>query len=415
MTHFSELGLSDTIRKNLDSNSFVIPTPVQAQAIPPLLKGRDVVATAQTGTGKTLAFAIPILEALLKVPRSKTIKALIVSPTRELAIQIDKAIGELTHGTHISTAVVVGGMSEAHQLQQIGKGAEIVIATPGRLCDYLERRVVSLDKASIVVLDEADRMLDMGFLPSLRAILEKLPAKRQTALFSATMETSVAHLVHSYVHDAVRIEIGATTRPAEKVDLYCFEIEARSKSDLLLHLLRQVKGSMLVFAATRVGADRLAGTLTRAGVSCTVMHGDRSQSERNQALQGFKDGRFRVLVATDVAARGIHVDDIAHVVNYDLPQIPEDFIHRVGRTGRAGARGSSWTFATPLERTDIRGIEKMLDLRIEYQDVPSLPPPIGLVPENGIITRTAPVSAPAPVVLPPSRRVRSFSPGRRRR
>ena len=414
MTHFSELNLSATMRKNLERNNFIIATPVQAEAIPPLMEGRDVVATAQTGTGKTLAFAIPILEALLAVPRSKSVKALIISPTRELAIQIEKAISDLTPGTHIRTAVVVGGMSEVRQLRDIEKGAEIVIATPGRLCDYLDRRLFSLSKTAIIVLDEADRMLDMGFLPSLRAILAKLPAKRQTMLFSATIETSVAHLVHSYVHDHVRIEIGASTLPAEQVDLYCFEIEVRSKSDLLLHLLRKVQGSMLVFTATRVGADRLAQLLIRAGIQCTVIHGERSQSERNQALQGFKDGNFRVLVATDVAARGIHVDDIAHVVNYDLPQIPEDFIHRVGRTGRAGARGSSWTFATPLERSDIRGIEKMLNVRIEYQDVPSLPPPIGLIPDDGIIVRTAAVSAPNTLVGPPTRKVRSFSPGRRR-
>ncbi len=415
MTHFSELNLSAALRKNLETNNFVIPTPVQAQSIPPLLEGRDVVATAQTGTGKTLAFAIPIIEALLKVPRSKAVKALIISPTRELAIQIEAAISQLTPGTHITCAVVVGGMSEDRQLRAIEKGAEIVIATPGRLCDYLDRRLFSLSKATMIVLDEADRMLDMGFLPSLRTILEALPAKRQTMLFSATIETSVAHLVHQYVHDHVRIEIGASTRPAEQVDLYCFEIESRSKSDLLLHLIRKVEGSVLVFTSTRMGADRLAATLARANVESSVIHGERSQSERNQALQGFKDGSFRVLVATDVAARGIHVDAIAHVVNYDLPQVPEDFIHRVGRTGRAGARGSSWTFATPLERSDIRGIEKMLNVKIEYQDVPSLPPPIGLIPEDGIIVRTAPVAAPKTLDLPPIRKVRSFSPGRRGR
>lgn len=415
MIHFSELGLSATLRNNLEKNNFIIATPVQAEAIPPLLEGRDVVATAQTGTGKTLAFAIPILEALIATPRSKSIRALIISPTRELAIQIEEAISELTAGTHIRTAVVVGGMSEDRQLRDIEKGAEIVIATPGRLCDFLDRRLFSLSQTTMLVLDEADRMLDMGFLPSLREILDRLPEKKQTMLFSATIESSVAHLVHSYVHDPVRIEMGAATLPAAQVDLYCFEIEGRSKSDLLLHLLRNVDGSMLVFTGTRAGADRLEPILTRAGIKCTVIHGERTQAERNRALQGFKDGAFRVLVATDVAARGIHVDDIAHVVNYDLPQIPEDFIHRVGRTGRAGARGSSWTFATPLERSDIRGIEKMLNVKIEYQDVPSLPAPIGLVPEDGIIVRTEAVSAPKTLTAPPTRKVRSFSPGRRRR
>src|SRR3954454_25293779 len=247
MQHFSELNLCSALRNNLDKNEFVTPTPVQAQAIPPLLEGRDVVATAQTGTGKTLAFAIPLIEALAAVPGGKTIRVLILTPTRELAIQIDAAIRQLAHGMHIRTAVVVGGMSESNQLRDIKAGAQVVIATPGRLCDYLDRRLIDLSATATVVLDEADRMLDMGFLPSLRTILGELPAKRQTMLFSATIETSVAHLVHSYVHEPVRIEVGASTLPAEQVDLYCFEIEVRSKSDLLLYLLRKVEGSMLVF------------------------------------------------------------------------------------------------------------------------------------------------------------------------
>ena len=415
MDHFSELNLCTALRTNLSKNNFVIPTPVQAQAIPPLMEGRDVVATAQTGTGKTLAFAIPIIEALMAMPRSKSVKALILSPTRELAIQIEEAIAELLPGTRIKTAVVVGGMSEAKQLKDIEQGAEIIIATPGRLCDYIDRRLVKLGETAMIVLDEADRMLDMGFLPALQMILNKLPAKRQTMLFSATIETSVAHLVHQYVNDHVRVEIGASTRPAEQVDLYCFEIEERSKFDLLVHLLKKEQGSVLIFTRTRMGADRLAKFLAWGNIECTVIHGDRTQSERNQALQGFKDGKFRVLVATDVAARGIHVDAIAHVVNYDLPQVPEDFVHRVGRTGRAGARGSSWTFATPIERSDIRGIEKMLNVKIEYQDVPARPPPIGLIREDGVIEASTPVAAPKTIEKAVVRKVRSFSPGRRRR
>ena len=260
----------------------------------------------------------------------------------------------------IRTAVVVGGLSEAKQLRDIKAGAEVVIATPGRLCDYLERRLIDLSGTNTVVLDEADRMLDMGFLPSLREILKELPAKRQTMLFSATIERSVAHLVDSYVHEPVRIAVGTATKPAEQVDLFCYEVEERSKFDLLVHLLKHEAGSFLVFARTREGVDRLAKFLEREKCKVACIHGDRSQRERNEALQGFKDGVYRVLVATDVAARGIHVDDIAHVVNYDLPQEPEGFIHRVGRTGRAGARGASWTFAVPLERSDVRNIERVL-------------------------------------------------------
>ena len=414
MNQFTELSLCPSLHKNLAKHNFITPTPVQAQAIPPLMEGRDVVATAQTGTGKTLAFAIPIIQALSALPRTKCIKALVLSPTRELAIQIGEAFKQLTPGTRIRTATVVGGIREASQLRDIELGAEIVIATPGRLCDFMDRRLADLSKTAMVVLDEADRMLDMGFLPSIRAILEKLPAKRQTMLFSATVESSVAHLIGSYVNDPVRVAVGTATSPADQVDLFCFEIEERSKFDLLVHLLGKQEGSMLVFTGTKQCADRLAMYLVRAGVKTALIHGDRSQVQRNEALQGFKDGDFRVLVATDVAARGIHVDAIAHVVNYDLPKVPEDFIHRVGRTGRAGAKGTSWTFAVPFERGELRTIERTLNVSIQYCDLPALPRPIGLVEDVGNLFLIPAVSAPKPADNAPARTfTRSFSPGRR--
>jgi ATP-dependent RNA helicase RhlE len=312
-------------------------------------------------------------------PAAKSIKVLILSPTRELAIQIDAAFRQLAEGMRIRTAVVVGGLSEANQLRDIKAGAEVVIATPGRLCDYLERRLIDLSRARTVVLDEADRMLDMGFLPSLQAILQKLPAKRQTMLFSATIERSVAHLVDSYVHEPVRIAVETSAETASQIDLFCYEVPQASKFDLLVHLLKHEKGSFLVFVSTKEGADRLSKFLERGRYKVACIHGDRSQSQRNEALQGFKDGVYRVLVATDVAARGIHVDDIAHVVNYDLPQEAENFIHRVGRTGRAGARGASWTFVTPLERSDVRNYESVLGIQVQYRELPALPRPIGLV------------------------------------
>jgi len=413
MKHFSELNLCSALRNNLAKNEFVTPTPVQAQAIPPLLQGRDVVATAQTGTGKTLAFAIPIIEALAAVPRSKTVKVLILSPTRELAIQIDAAFRQLAEGMHIRTAIVVGGLSENSQLRDIKAGAEVVIATPGRLCDYLDRRLVDLSGAHTVVLDEADRMLDMGFLPSLTAILQELPAKRQTMLFSATIERSVAHLVASYVHEPVRIAVETCAETANQIDLFCYEVPQGSKFDLLVHLLKHHKGSFLVFVSTKEGADRLCKFLERGKYKVTSIHGDRSQSQRNEALQGFKDGVYRILVATDVAARGIHVDDIAHVVNYDLPQEPESFIHRIGRTGRAGAKGTSWTFAVPLERSDIRKIEGLLGTTVKYLELPTLPRPIGLVSDvqeflASMSTGERPTAAPTPTTT------RSFSSSRRR-
>lgn len=413
MQHFSELNLCSALRNNLEKNEFVTPTPVQAQAIPPLMEGRDVVATAQTGTGKTLAFSIPVIEALAAVPRTKTIKVLILSPTRELAIQIDAAFRQLAHGMGIRTAVVVGGMSESKQLRDIQAGAEVVIATPGRLCDYLDRRLVNLSGTATVVLDEADRMLDMGFLPDLRLILDKLPAKRHTMLFSATMGQSVAGLAASYVRNPVWIAVEASAQTAGQIDLFCYEVPRGSKFDLLEYLLKSEQGSFLVFVATKEGAERLTKFLERENHKVASIHGDRSQNQRNEALQGFKDGVYRVLVATDVAARGIHVDDIAHVVNYDLPQEAENFIHRIGRTGRAGARGASWTFVTPMERGDMRIYERTLGIQVQFRELPPLPRPIGLVADvdaflASMNANLPPAEAPKPTVT------RSFS-GRRRR
>ena len=373
MTLFTELDLCPALKANLAKNNFVTPTPVQAQSIPHLMTGNDVVATAQTGTGKTLAFAIPVLEALNAMPRSKTVKALILSPTRELAIQIEETFKKMNEGTRIKTAVVVGGLSEGKQLAKIRQGAEVIIATPGRLVDFLNRNLVNLSQTSMIVLDEADRMLDMGFLPALRVILDELPEKRQTMLFSATIEKSVSHLVKEYVTNPIRVACGVATKPAENVDLFVFEIDQRQKFELLMHLLYEQQGTALVFARTKHGADRLADHLERADISATRIHGDRTQSQRNQALEGFKKGKFRVLVATDVAARGIHVDNIAHVVNYDMPAVPEDFIHRIGRTGRAGSRGSSWTFCAHNERGDVRAIERALGVRVTYKETPALP------------------------------------------
>ena len=400
MQHFSELNLCSALRNNLEKNEFVTPTPVQAQAIPPLMEGRDVVATAQTGTGKTLAFSIPVIEALAAVPRTKTIKVLILSPTRELAIQIDEAFRQIAEGMRIRTAVVVGGMSETNQLRDIQAGAEVVIATPGRLCDYLDRRLIDLSAAATVVLDEADRMLDMGFLPDLRLILEKVPSKRHTMFFSATMGQSVAGLVSSYVHDPVWIAVEACVETAARIDLFCYEVAQASKFDLLEYLLKNEEGTFLVFVATKEGADRLTKFLERGRHKVAAIHGDRTQSARNQALQGFKDGKYRILVATDVAARGIHVDDIGHVVNYDLPQEAENFVHRVGRTGRAGARGASWTFVTPFQRNDVRAYERALGIQVEFRDLPPLPRPIGLITD--VSAFLAQMSASQPSAAQPS-------------
>jgi len=371
MNNFTELVTLPVLRNNLARQSFKTPTPIQAGAIPPALAGHDVVATAQTGTGKTLAFALPIIELLSKRPASNKPQALILSPTRELAIQIDEAFNAIGHGTGIKTAVVVGGMSEARQIQQIRRGARVIIATPGRLSDFMERNLVSLDEVSIVVLDEADRMLDMGFLPAVEAILRRTARERQTLFFSATFEGgSVERLIGKYLKNPVRVAIGSTTRTADNISLHYYEVDQYLKLGLLNMLLENEQGSFLVFSRTKHGAEKLAKKLSASGSKATAIHGDRSQNQRNQALKGFQEGYYRVLVATDVAARGIHVDGIAHVVNYDLPQQAEDFIHRVGRTGRAGAEGVATTFATGAERGDIRNIERTLKLKLKKLETP---------------------------------------------
>ena len=364
MKTFTELSLSPLIERNLSRNGYLTPTPIQAAAIQPALAGNDLIATAQTGTGKTLAFVLPILHSLTGKELPAGIQTVILSPTRELAIQINDTFVKMAAGSGLRTAVVVGGLSEQTQLQAIRKGAQVVIATAGRLYDFLSRRLIDLSRVRILVLDEADRMLDMGFLPTIERIMAALPASRQTLLFSATIEASIRRLLDVHVPDAVRIAVGSITKPAEHVDLRLYEVEQAHKLGLLENLLQRNEGSFLVFARTKHGADRLARRLADGGVRTAAIHGDRSQNQRNQALRGFQTGSYRVLVATDVAARGIHVDGISHVVNYDVPKAPEDFIHRVGRTGRAGARGTASTFGTRLERSTVAEIEGKLGIRL---------------------------------------------------
>jgi len=405
MKSFSEFSLSVPLKSNLVRHGFTEPTPVQALAIGPALAGRDVVATAQTGTGKTLAFVLPIIHLIAKQPPHSGVRALILSPTRELAIQIEETFAKMATATGIRAAVIVGGLGEGPQLQSIRKGAQVLIATPGRLYDFLSRQLVNLSGVRILVLDEADRMLDMGFLPTIKKIMAAIPSDRQTLFFSATIEASVKHLVETHVRNAVRVAVGSTTRPIEKVDLHLYEVEPDRKLGLLESMLRQQEGSFLVFARTKHGADRLSKKLSRGGVKTATIHGDRSQNQRSQALRGFQDGYYRVLVATDVAARGIHVEGISHVVNYDLPQAPEDFIHRVGRTGRAGAHGTASTFATRSERADIAHIERTLDTRLERRQVS---PDVSREQKQTATLILAPSASSRP-----QRHVRSFGPGRK--
>ncbi len=371
MNNFSELILSSTVHQNLARNLFTQPTPVQARAIPPALSGADVVATAQTGTGKTLAFLLPIVDKLLRQSTdapTKSVKALVLSPTRELAIQIAEAFGKLAANTGLRAAVVVGGLSEQTQLSALRKGVQLVIATPGRLEDFLNRRLVNLQSVETLVLDEADRMLDMGFLPAIEKILSMVPAVRQSLFFSATMDRTIERLIARHSNNPVRIAVGGeTNKTPDQIGLHVYEVESHKKVGLLRHLLQQEDGSFLVFARTKHGTDRLAKKLSGLGLKAIPIHGDRTQNQRNQALAGFREGRYRILVATDVAARGIHVDSVAHVVNFDLPQAPDDFVHRVGRTGRAGQKGCASTFISKSERGEIRRIERECKVRLMPQ------------------------------------------------
>ncbi|MGA3264223.1 MAG: DEAD/DEAH box helicase [Terracidiphilus sp.] len=372
-TQFSQFSLSSALLARLDHNKFETPTPVQAGAIPPALGGRDVLATAQTGTGKTLSFLIPIVEMLQKTEARSAQKvegrspaqALILLPTRELAMQVEQHFRAIRTSSAQTVALVVGGLAEGTQLDAIRRGARLIVATPGRLEDFLKRRLVRLDQVKILVLDEVDRMLDMGFQPAIARIAATLPAVRQTLCYSATLEGEVKDVVRKYLNNPARIEVGSVLKPAANVELRTFEVEPDKKQELLEHLLEAEKGSFLVFVRTRHGAERVTRRLARSGWSATQIHGDRSQAQRNAALRSFSEGHHRVLVATDVAARGIDVANVAHVINFDLPKVAEDFVHRVGRTGRAAAHGVASTFAGAAERGDLRKIERTLSIQMK--------------------------------------------------
>jgi ATP-dependent RNA helicase RhlE len=363
MQNFSELSLSPGLKERLLAGRFTTPTPVQAAAIPQALEGKDVLATAQTGTGKTLAFLIPVIEKLL-TQHKPGIAALVLVPTRELAMQVATQYNAL-RGKLPAAALVVGGLPERQQLMAIRNGARLMVATPGRLEDYLDRQQVQFKALHTLVLDEADRMLDMGFLPAIRRIAGTLPKERQTLCFSATMEGDMQRLVKDFTKNPVRLSFGSTLKPAENVRLQAFEVPMDGKQAMLHHLLGKETGRCLVFSRTKRGTERIAKTLNREGINAAMIHGDRSQSQRTAALEGFQRGRFRVLVATDLASRGIHVQDIVHVINYDLPEVAENFIHRVGRTGRAGGSGIASTLFLKDQRTDLFQLERALGIKME--------------------------------------------------
>lgn len=366
---FEKLNLIEPLLRALRSEGYTTPTPIQQQAIPLLLERRDLLGCAQTGTGKTAAFALPILQLLhqdeLFVKGPDGIKALILTPTRELAIQIDESFAAYGKFLRLKHAVIFGGVSQYHQTVQLKAGVDILVATPGRLLDLMDQKLVKLQHLKMLVLDEADRMLDMGFIHDVKKIISRIPTKRQTILFSATMPEEIAKLSQNILINPQRVEVTPVSSTAETVRQAVYFVEKKDKRKLLRHLLNDTKiTTALVFARTKHGADRIARDLTKSGVRAEAIHGDKSQGARQRALANFKSQQTRVLVATDIAARGIDVDDLSYVINFELPNVPETYVHRIGRTGRAGASGTSFTFCDEDEKDLLNDIHKLIKKNI---------------------------------------------------
>jgi ATP-dependent RNA helicase RhlE len=361
---FASLGLSEPIQRALTALSFTAPTPIQAGAIPQLLAGRDLLGVAQTGTGKTGAFALPIIQHLLNDRTSRYrpygTRVLILAPTRELALQIDESIRRFSAGTGLRTVVILGGVGRMPQVQRMQRGTDIVVGTPGRIKDLMSTRELLLDQVTHFVLDEGDQMLDLGFIRDIRTIMAQLPAKRQSMLFSATMPAEVGKLASSLLRDPVRVQVQAETPTPDKIEQHVYFTDAGGKKHLLVNLLRNPEmARVIVFTRTKRGADKVAEHLEGAGIPAEAMHGNKSQNARQRSLELFKSGQARVLVATDLAARGIHVTGITHVINYELPNEPESYVHRIGRTARAGASGIAYAFCDPTEQAFLRAIQRL--------------------------------------------------------
>lgn len=364
MTSFADLGLSPRLLKALESTTLKTPTPIQERAIPPIMQGRDLMGLAQTGTGKTAAFGLPLLHRILDLnnpPGPRHVRALILAPTRELTTQIKDNLEAFTKGTAVKVLMVVGGQSINKQSAALARGADVLVATPGRLIDLLERRDVSLERCAYLVLDEADHMLDMGFIHALRQIAKHIPQKRQTLMFSATMPKDIDEIADAYLRDPVKVQVSPPGKPAEKISQGIHFIPNGDKAKLLeSYLLKHPGEQALVFCRTKHGADKVAKVLGGWGFKVGAIHGNRSQSQRDRILTEFREGTVDVMVATDVAARGIDIQTVRHVYNFDLPNVPENYVHRIGRTARAGAEGSSISFCAPAEMGELQEIEKLL-------------------------------------------------------
>ena len=369
--NFSQLGLAPAQVRACESLGYTEPTPIQKQAIPIVLSGADLIGCAETGTGKTAAFLLPIIQKISERQRPG-VRVLVLAPTRELAIQIEKNYGELNRTKANRSVTVIGGANIRTQISSLRRGAAVLIATPGRLLDLTERGAVNLSSVEVLVLDEADRMLDMGFLPAIRRVLAMLPTKRQTLLFSATMSSNIEQLARSTMKQPKLVEVNQRGRPATMVEQTAYPVAQESKTALLLDLLERERFErVLVFTRTRRGAERLAHILEARDHSVNRIHADRSQSQREAALRDFRDGRTRVLVATDIAARGLDVEAVSHVINYDVPAAPEDYVHRVGRTGRAGNEGQAFTIVAPVDELSMRAIERLTGQTVKRVVLPA--------------------------------------------
>jgi len=382
---FASLGLRAELLRALADSGYETPTPVQAQAIPPILQGRDVLAGAQTGTGKTAAFTLPLLQRLLASPTQaassrRPVRALVLTPTRELAAQVEESVRVYGQHLPLRSAVVFGGVNINPQIEALQQGVDILVATPGRLLDHLGQKTLDLSRVEIFVLDEADRMLDMGFIRDIRRVLAVLPARRQNLLFSATFTDEIRTLADGFLHSPVGVEVARRNAESELVRQSVYLAEKEDKRALLVYLLAgggggEPIGQALVFTRTKYGADKLAKNLGRDGVSAAPIHGDRSQPQRTRALADFKSGAVRVLVATDIAARGLDIEQLPHVINFELPAVPEDYVHRIGRTGRAGSLGDAISLVSLEELPNLAAIEKLQGKKIVRLVAPGFVPP----------------------------------------
>lgn len=393
------MNLIEPLLKALKSEGYTTPTPIQEQSIPIVLNGQDLLACAQTGTGKTAAFALPILQLLQGTKTNqrgpRPIRALILTPTRELAIQIDESFAAYGKHLGLSHLVIFGGVSQHAQTNALRYGIDILIATPGRLLDLIDQRFINLSSIEMFVLDEADRMLDMGFIHDVKKVITRIPAKRQTLFFSATMPAEIASLAGSILTNPARVEVTPVSSTAEKIEQGVFFVEKNDKRMLLLHLLKDESiRTALVFTRTKHGADKVVKDLNRANIEAEAIHGNKSQTARQRALNLFKSGQIRVLVATDIAARGIDVDDLGHVINYELPNVPETYVHRIGRTGRAGASGIAYSFCDGEEREYLRDINKLIIKAIPVIEEHPYPMSMGNYNQQKTITQQVPSRRP---------------------